>query len=87
MTLKDQKKAKIKNKYQNSLSFTLPTLLMEYKLGDLFLGIAHFQGVRKKCLCGQKNWHSIFCVFRTLNGHKNPKIESEHQKASGAWFK
>ena len=59
----DHKNPKLVNKYQNSLSFTISTLLMEYRLGDLFLGIAHFQGVRKICSWGQKNWHPIFFVF------------------------
>ena len=81
MTLKDQKKDKIK-KYQNNLSFTLPTLLMEYKLGDLFLGIDHFQGVRKKYLWSTIIGTNFYGVFRTMNDHKNKKIENEHQKGA-----
>ena len=73
MTLKVQKKAKIKNKYQNSLSFTLPTLLMKYKLGDLFLGIAYFQGVKKNDCVLKKIGTHFLLFFYDLKGPEKGK--------------
>ena len=78
--LEEPEKGKNKKKYQNNLSFTLLTLLMEYKLGDLFLGISHFQWVRKKCLWSTIIGTNFYGVLRTMNDHKNKKIENEHQK-------